>query len=418
MRTPESKIKQAILHPVEEIREKALHYFSDAHCEDETIMPRLIQSVAKYGREMGFRILRAAERLPQTEATVDWLINELWRLYDLSDVTQENYCFAVACVLCKAPPPILWKRRNDIFTAPALPAQLREPFSERLDRFTWEWDRAWKALKYFGLDTKRRGKLTCNDRSWAAGIVEALARHRTKAKKVLCLLDGQYGDEDPALMNWLRPRFADLAGEMRLTGAVPLLMEYVGEPGFKIVFHKLFDKADSLQGLSCAGMSDSAVAALQRIGGDEVVKEIDTRWWHADSFEFNRTEFRRSAGCLLGHIRGDYCIERGLAFFENERDHETKTTLAEALLTNFSKEAIDLVWKFLLDMDDAKLTPDERDLRYRLVANCMIMGSTFPQFDEWRKAALRENWGRFDLQPSRVAEGFKPVQFGPKWSEN
>ncbi len=65
MRLPESKIEEAILHPVEEIREKALHYFSDANCEDESIIPLVIQAVEKYGREMGFRILRAAERLPQ-----------------------------------------------------------------------------------------------------------------------------------------------------------------------------------------------------------------------------------------------------------------------------------------------------------------------------------------------------------------
>ncbi len=192
MHTPESKIKEAILHPVHEIREKALHYFSDANCDDETIMPLVIQAVEKYGREMGFRILRDAERLPQTEATVDWLISELRRDYDLTDVTQENYCLAVAWILCKAPPPILWKRFNDIFTATAFPEQLRESFTERLDRFTWDWDRAWTALKYFGQDTMRRREFyTRDDVAWAGGIVEALARHHKQAKKVLALLDGR-----------------------------------------------------------------------------------------------------------------------------------------------------------------------------------------------------------------------------------
>ena len=56
--------------------------------------------------------------------------------------------------------------------------------------------------------------------------MEALARHRKrKAKKVLALLDKQYGDEDPALMQWLWPHVADLAVEMRLEEAVPLLMD-------------------------------------------------------------------------------------------------------------------------------------------------------------------------------------------------
>ena len=67
MRTPESQIKEAILPSFEEIRDKALHYFSDANCEDESIMPLSIQAVEKYGRESAFHIMRDAERLPQTE---------------------------------------------------------------------------------------------------------------------------------------------------------------------------------------------------------------------------------------------------------------------------------------------------------------------------------------------------------------
>ena len=99
VRLSESKIKEAILHPEEEIREKALHYFSDAHCEDESVMLLVIKAIEKYGREAGFHILRDAEWLPQTEATIDWLIWELRQDYDFSDVNQENYCIALAWVL-------------------------------------------------------------------------------------------------------------------------------------------------------------------------------------------------------------------------------------------------------------------------------------------------------------------------------
>jgi hypothetical protein len=364
---------------------------------------------------MGFRILRDAERLPQTEATVDWLINELRRAYDLSEITQENYCLAVAWILCKAPLPILWKRFSDIFTAAAFPEQLRERFTERLDRFTWDWDRAWTALKYFGQDTMRRQVFYTHDDdvAWAGGIVEALARHPEQAKKVLRLLDGQYGDEDPALMNWLRPCIVDLAGEMHLTEAVPLLMDHVGEPAVRIIFHKPSETAKPFHGRTCASMADSAARALQRIGNDAVVRAIDARWSNAEYIEF-----RRSAACILDHVRGDFCIERCLHFFKREEDHETKLILCDALLSNFSEEAIDLIWKFLADIDDEQLDPEERGLRHRLVAVCTIMGRTFPKFDEWHEAALRDNWGRFGLKTGRVADSFKPVQFGPTWSEN
>ena len=99
----------------------------------------------------------------------------------------------------------------------------------------------------------RRCSFTHSDIGWANGIVESLGRHRRKkAKTVLALLEGQYGDEDPALMDWLRPCFADLAGEMWLEEAVPLLMEYVGHE-------------------SDLNMADAADRALQRIGGEIVV---------------------------------------------------------------------------------------------------------------------------------------------------
>ena len=68
-------------------------------------MPLVIQAVKKHKRKNNFRLLRAAERLPQTEATVDWCIRELRRDYDLSDVRQENHCFAVAFILYHAHSP-------------------------------------------------------------------------------------------------------------------------------------------------------------------------------------------------------------------------------------------------------------------------------------------------------------------------
>jgi hypothetical protein len=394
MHTPESKIKEAILHPVEEIREKALHYFSDAKCDDESIMPLVIQAVEKYGRKKGFRILRDAEWLPQTEATVDWLINELRRDYDLSDKTQENYCIAVAWVLLRLPQPILWKRLDDIFTAASFPEQLRETFADRLERFSWDWDKGWTALKYWAEATMRQRTFSRGDVAWVRGIVESLARHRKKAKVVLALLDGKYGDEDPAVMNWLRPCFVDIGGEMELEDAVPILMDCVGHE-------------------SDLSIADAADRALQWIGGDIVVRNIDAHWQYCENIEF-----RRAAACILGRIRGDFAIERCLDYFKGEEDRETKLMLGYALLWNFSEDAVDLLWKFLADVDEDNLEPDERDLRYHLVAVCMIMGRTFPFFDEWHEAALRDNWGRFGVETGRVAENLKRDEFGPKWSDN
>jgi hypothetical protein len=180
---------------------------------------------------------------------------------------------------------------------------------------------------------------------------------------------------------------------MRLEQAVPLLLDYLG------------DETD-------LDMADSAATALRRIGGEAVVREIDARWWQGD------VAFRRSAACILDHLRGDLCVERSLAFFRDEEDRETKSILADALLSNFAEAGVDLVRKFAADIDEGDLEPDERDLRYRLVVVATIMGRKFPMFDEWQEAALQDNWGRFSMTTGRVAENIQPDQFGPKWSMN
>ena len=51
MRLPESKIKEAILHPDADIRERAVRYFDDSFSRDVSVMPLVIEAVERYGRE-------------------------------------------------------------------------------------------------------------------------------------------------------------------------------------------------------------------------------------------------------------------------------------------------------------------------------------------------------------------------------
>ena len=157
MRLPEDKIKQAILHPEAEIRLTAVSYFADSHSSDPTVMPLLIEAVEKYGRDSSFRLLRDAEHLVQTTATLDWLINELSRDFNVDDIATDNLRFALGLVVVAAPLDLLEKRKPDIDRLAGFPVELRGPLDERLEMANWGWERSWEAFEGLGRRTMRTG---------------------------------------------------------------------------------------------------------------------------------------------------------------------------------------------------------------------------------------------------------------------
>ncbi|NQV27473.1 MAG: hypothetical protein HQ518_24245, partial [Rhodopirellula sp.] len=145
MRLPEPKIKAAILHPEEAVRLTALAYFADSFTTDASLMPLVIEAVEKYGRESAFRILRDAERLPQTETSFNWLLNELQADFDLKDVDQDNYRFAVCLALLSAPLDLLVEHNNLISDCPNFAPELFPALHELVTMASWDWATGWKA---------------------------------------------------------------------------------------------------------------------------------------------------------------------------------------------------------------------------------------------------------------------------------
>ncbi len=410
MRLLDAKIKAAILHPEEEVRVTAVSYFSRSFSQDETVMPLVIQAVETYGRERAFHILRAAESLAQTPATVEWSVGELRRSYDLADVDEDNYRFAVALILYRAAPEVLLRRKGLILALPMFPDELRGPLDERLDVLSWDWDRGWAALEALGQDTMRRGGFTLKDVRYAHHIVGSLARHRaTRASSVLSLLHRNvslyllllsgaarassvlgslqvtHPDAAEALLRWLDPLVVNLAGAMRLESAVPLLVERL--------------HADNLS------VNDEAITALIRIDTDAVVRVI------ADEWEDAGTGFRAGASDVLEHTHSDLCAQTCLAFLAAEKNPDTRLSLAHAVLSQLVEEGVEPVRQLVLG-HDGDLIPNGLDVRYRLVVACTMMGVPFPEQKKWRADAVVNHWGLGDYRPPRLADRFRPDQPG------
>jgi hypothetical protein len=376
MRTADSKIKSAILHPEDEVRITALRYFTGFHSADNGLMPLVTEAVEKYGRgAKAFRILRAADDLVQTEETVRWLTNELSREWDLSDVGNDNYCSAVALILCNTAVELLNEKMADL---PCFPIEFKDTFEERIEFASRSWDDMWTEFEDLGADVMGGGHWRMDDIRFASLIVERLAQFPEKADFILPLLQRNYQDADRDLIRRLEPFIVELAGRMRLEQAAPIIAERLHEDNWFLAY--------------------SRVEALTWIGGDVALSAI------ADHWPGGNAHFRRSAADVLEHIHSDLSLQKCAEFFAKEEDADVKECLANALINQFSQEAIEPVRQMVLC--DA-LNPELRELRRRLVATAAIMGASFPEYEQWYDECVANHWGQGEFAPTRIRENFQ-----------
>jgi hypothetical protein len=392
MRLHDAKIKQAILHPESEVRLTAVDYFAGSQSCDPEVMPLVIQAVEKYGRNSSFRLLRYAEHLVQTAATLDWLIGELGRDLDIDDINADNLRFALGLVVLATPVDLLRKRKPEIDLLAAFAAELRGPLDERLDMANWRLEKCWEALEELGRTTMKRGDFTVNETRYASRIIETLAQYPDeRGDMVLDLLQRKFPAKGKRLMHWLEPEIVRLAGRMRLQAAMPILVEH------------LHSDEDSL--------IDAAVTALMKIGTDAVVEAIADDWPDASE------DFRGSAADVLEKIHSDLCVENCIEFLEFEDDLETALVLAHALLSHFAFEGIEPVQEFFM-IEEEEWSAEHFDLLYHLVASATIMEIGFPEYERWYQEAQDSHWGWTDYQRPRLADAFRPDPIGPTVSGN
>ena len=392
MRLPEARIKQAILHPESEIRLTAVDYFAGSRSCDPEVMPLVIQAVEKYGRDSSFRVLRYAEHLVQTAATLDWLIDELRQDFDTEEINTDNLRFALGLVILSAPADLLRKRKLDIDRLAAFPAELRSPLDERLEMANWGVEKCWEALEELGRRTMKKGDFTLSETRYASRVIESLAQYPDeRGDMVLDLLQRNYPAKGRRLMHWLEPEIIRLTGQMRLESAIPILVEH------------LHSDEDSL--------IDAAETALMKIGTDAVVEAIADDWPDASD------DFRGGAADVLEKIHSDLCVENCLEFLEFEDDLETAVMLGHALLSHFAFEGIEPVQEFFM-IEEEEWSAEHFDLLYHLVASATIMEVGFPEYEALVSGVQDSNWGWTDYERPRLANAFRPDPIGPTVSDN
>jgi hypothetical protein len=367
VRLSENKIKEAILDTDLEIRQRAIKFFAESYSTDRSIMPLLIKAVETFGRQDAYHLIGLSRDLPQTEATIAWIIDELNS--EQSD-EHENYTYNLSMVLVKADPALLLLKESDILESQHFLSDLRAPFSERLQMLSWDEATCWQKLEDFCEEGKDKQYVNDVNLGYGKRIVEALARYGDECEeKVHAILRQKVDDYWHNPMKWMVPMVVRLAGEAHLDSTVSLLVT------------KLVGDCGDLLNEECAH-------ALTRIGTPVVLEAV------AETYPNAPHHFRLYATEPLEYIHSDLAVEKCLHLLRQDIEKDIRINLVIALLSHFAQEGIEEARKVLVGRE---LDFESRGLRNCLVKTCTIMGERFPEYEEWRtakKIETEEHWKR------------------------
>jgi SEC-C motif len=358
MRLPEAKIKDAINHPEKLVRREALLYFGDCYSLDAEVVPLAIKAIETYGRSNAFLHVHVLSHLAQSEATVDWAIRELHREEDKAE-DHNTFFPALSQLLCSADPQLVIPRANEVLQAPGFCKPLIPEFQERLQLASWDADQCWQELER--ICTEAVGKHYSSDVNigHANRVVKALAHQGEKyVERVLDLLGKKVEDFETDPMTWLEIFLVELAGEMRLEPAIPLIVDKLHECGELL--------------------SEQCVEALGKIGTDAAAQAVAEGWLEAV------WDYRLYASSALEYIHSDTTVVKCLELLPKDKDLGIRTRLADALLSQFASEGIEPVREMV---QRRAYDPMNSDLMRKLVTVSTVLGVTFPEYPMWKREA-------------------------------
>jgi hypothetical protein len=386
MQLTEMEIQRAILHSDPSARITALNYFSRSLSSDTSVMPLVIEAVEKYGREKSVDLVVEGERLPQTESTIAWCLTELRRDFDEDDETLSDYRYALGRILAHSDLALTLKSEPDISEVLVPIPELQLAFTDRVSLFGKNAEMVWRELEDFCEREKDTPYLSEMDLPHANRLVETLGRGGAIfEQRVLSMLDEDLEDADEAARSLIQGFVIRLAGEMRLHAAVTALIDLL--------------KQDD------EWFNEECERALTRIGGDDVVRLV--------SHEFPNAEwhFRLYGANVLEHSHSELAVAKCLELFEPEEDETIKVLLGQALLAQFTTEAIEPVREFVLH---STLDSEILDLRETLIAASAVLGVGFPEREQWKSDQQTSREQRRELFAEKYG---LPSQVVDAWNE-
>jgi hypothetical protein len=350
-RLTDNQIKQGILHDDIDVRFAALHYFSEGRSPDTSVMPVVIEALNRFGRDKAFRYVHPISRLGQTEATIQWAIEELRG----PEVTLEfgaSYHYHVAGLLAAADPRLTRTREDEILAIPSFDEHHGEELRRRLRLLGWDEAAMWRELEAVcegSLEAEHIGQTRYHE---GVDVVEAMARQGVRdIDRMMTILRAKYEEYEDNPMGLMEPLMVRLAGALR------------HEPAISKIVEKFREDYDIL--------SEECQTALARIGGDAVLDAVRAVYlgeeWHV----------RLYATGALERIHSDAAVRVCADLLEKEPAPDLKDNLASGLAGQFSTEANEAAYRYLL------VDGDSYDAMSAFVTSCALTGQDFPELKTW-----------------------------------
>ena len=378
--------RKRFLHPDRDVRDAAVNYFAQSHSNDPTVMPLVIQAKQLYGLD-AFSTFSFLIDLAQNSETFEWIIGEIERIGEHTQEREHRYRSALVRALREGNFDLQRQYRSTILSLQTLDVLSKGLITERIALASMTAEELWEKLNDF-CTAGDRTEMLAEDYEYGRSLVAALAPYRSRfgPKVMRCL-------EDPeAYTGWLEVFIVRLAGEMKLERAIPFLADrFVDEDSW-----------------AC----EEAYRALELIGTDSVVQELARR------NVCGEWGLRIAVATTLSTIHSDFSVQTCKQLLAQELDKVVRGHLFKAMLMNFCPEGIEPARQHILKTAKSL---EMLEVRSALLAACLLLGETFPEFPAWKEdskhnSEFRRQWYKDhpikpmavggEIENSKIADDF------------
>jgi len=337
------QVKPFLGHERKILREHAVGYFARSFSRDPDLVPLILQSCRMYGEEENLLLLAYAGRFPQTEFTLQAVLDRLPHVTNVIVIRHFNHIIANADidVLMNMAPNI----RKVTNMAPGCLSRIKK----RIDLFMWPTNKLMNELLAFCHRNEDKS-LADMDYSYGKDIVKTLVtRDDLPLDTVLTILtDKNYHGYEELYMIFL-------AGELKMVEVIPLLIDNIR--------------------LNEEMLSQESVGALTKIGSDIVVRAMQQAFFTGDWM------FRFSASTLLANIKSPASEQAFLDLFPKETDISVQSFMAHEWCNLLSDQCI----PYIMDLIGSGYDRDITSLEESLYCACKIMDIHLPEMEEWEQ---------------------------------